>query len=487
MVVRTRMAPSPTGEFHIGGMRTLLYNYALAKQSNGKFVLRIEDTDRERYVEGAVDRLLAVIKAYGLDWDEGPQSGGPHAPYVQSERLDIYKEHALKLIETGHAYYCFCSKERLQQLRDDDQSKGVASPKYDKHCLNLTQDEIKQKLIEHTPYVIRLNVKHGETISFNDSTLGDIAFPTSDIDDQVLLKSDGFPTYHLAVVVDDHLMAITHVLRGVEWLPSTPKHILLYKAFGWDLPRYAHLPLLKEKGENKKLSKRMGSVSAFEFLREGYLPEALLNFLMFLGWNPGTEKEVYSLSNFIDDFSLDRIHKTDLVVFDRDKLLWTNGYYIRALTVEDLFQRLHCHALEFSYILNTSDDKAKDLKIVGLIQERLKTLREYNKLTDFFYHPVQVSKDLIISQSGSLERSKIILQSFLALFESILPTQWEKSLLDEVSHSLLETNDFKAKEAFMTIRVSISGMTTTPPLFDVLEVLGKEDTLKRVKVAYEML
>lgn len=487
MVTRTRMAPSPTGEFHIGGMRTLLYNYVFAKKMGGSFVLRIEDTDRERLVEGAVKRLIDVIKDYGLSWDEGPQVGGPFAPYVQSERLSIYKEHALKLVETGHAYYCFCSKERLEALKEEEQKKGVASTKYDKKCTHLSKEEVAKNLSNNMPFVIRLKVRPDEIVSFTDTTLGPISFPTNDIDDQVLLKSDGFPTYHLAVVVDDHLMEITHVLRGVEWLPSTPKHILLYQAFGWDLPTYAHLPLLKEKGDTKKLSKRMGSVAAIEFLSEGYLPEALLNFLMFLGWNPGTEKEIYSLDEFIQDFSLERIHKTDLVVFDRDKLLWINGHYIRALPTKELLLRLNAHAQTFGYDLNSSGDEAKDLTILSLTQERLKTLKEYNHLTDFFYHEIRVDKDVLVKQSGSTERAKAILGLFLSSFDAVSESDWHKDLLDQLSHKLLEDNDLKPKEAFMTVRVAVSGTTTTPPLFDVLDVLGKSEALRRVKVAYEML
>ncbi len=487
MVIRTRMAPSPTGEFHIGGMRTLLYNYAFAKKMGGSFVLRIEDTDRERYVEGAVDRLLDVIKNYGLSWDEGPQVNGPFSPYVQSERLAIYKEYALKLVASGHAYYCFCSKDRLEKLKADEQSKGVASTKYDKRCLHLSADEVQEHLTNGMPFVIRLNVKPNDYVSFTDSTLGPISFPTNDIDDQVLLKSDGFPTYHLAVVVDDHLMEITHVLRGVEWLPSTPKHILLYKAFGWELPTYAHLPLLKEKGDTKKLSKRMGSVSAVEFLSEGYLPEALLNFLMFLGWNPGTEQEIYTLDNFIQAFSLERIHTTDLVVFDRDKLLWINGFYIRSLPIEELYSRLHAHAQAFKYTLNASEDKSKDLQILSVTQERLKTLREYNQLTAFFYHPIIVDKDALVHQSGTEQRAKSILGLFLEQFTSTRDADWQKDKLDTASHQLLELNNLKPKEAFMTIRVAISGTTTTPPLFDVIAIMGKLEILRRVKVAYEML
>jgi glutamyl-tRNA synthetase len=315
--VRTRMAPSPTGEYHIGHIRTLLYNWAFAKKNNGKFIVRIEDTDRERYVEGAVERILNVISDYGFDWDEGPKVEGECGPYIQSERLDIYKSYAQTLLDKGFAYYCFCSEERLTKMRDEQKSRGVVSTKYDGLCLKLGKEEVGKKLKDNMSHVIRMKVPRNKAVNFKDLILGDLSFPTNDIDDQVLIKSDGFPTYHFAVVVDDHLMKITHVMRGNDWVPSTPKHVLLYQAFGWELPYFAHIPNIKELGAGKKLSKRYGAVSAREFLDDGYLPEALLNFLMFLGWNPGTNKEFYSLEEFIKDFSIDKIHKTDLVSFDK--------------------------------------------------------------------------------------------------------------------------------------------------------------------------
>ncbi len=278
MNVRTRMAPSPTGEYHIGHIRTVLFNYAFAKAFKGKFIIRIEDTDRERFVEGAVDRILDVIKDYGLGWDEGPRIGGEFAPYVQSERLDLYKKYAIQLVNSGHAYYCFCTPERLDVLRKEQQEQKMPVTKYDKHCSHLSKDEISTRLTKGEQYVIRLKVPENTQIDFHDEVLGDLSINSNDIDDTVLLKSDGYPTYHLAVVIDDHLMHISHVMRGIDWLPSTPKHVLLYRAFGWESPKLIHLPNLKEKGDNKKLSKRFGSVFAISFLEEGYLPEALINF-----------------------------------------------------------------------------------------------------------------------------------------------------------------------------------------------------------------
>ncbi len=487
MTVRTRMAPSPTGEYHIGSMRTLLYNYALAKNQNGQFVLRIEDTDRERFVEGATQRLMQAIYDYGLSWDEGPDVGGDYGPYVQSERLELYKKHAMQLVDSGHAYYCFCTKERLDELRASQQQKGIVATKYDKKCLNLSKEEVVANLEQNKAYVIRLNVIPDQQISFKDQVLGEITIPSNDLDDQVLLKSDGFPTYHLAVVVDDYLMQISHILRGVEWLPSTPKHILLYKAFGWEIPTYAHVPLLKEKGETKKLSKRKGAVNASEFLREGYLPEALLNFLMFLGWNPGTEKEIYSLGEFVQDFSIQKIHKTDLVVFDRDKLLWLNGQYIRSHTVDDLFAKLTDWSEKFGIPLLRSKNESFDKKVLSLVQDRIKTLVEYNELVGFFYQDPAVEISTIASQAGNVEKAKEMLFRFITLYQDVLEQDWNQQNLDKISHDFLIQYGYKPKEAFMTLRVAITGITSTPPIFDILEVLGKENSISRIKKSYEML
>jgi len=476
------MAPSPTGEYHIGGMRTLLYNYAYAKKEGGKFILRIEDTDRERLVPGATERLIQVIKDYGLGWDEGPGVGGPYAPYVQSERLAIYKKYADQLVESGHAYYCFCTKERLEKLREDQQAQKLSSTKYDKHCLKLSSDEVKAKLSSGTSYVIRLNVPADEEVSFEDKVLGKITFPTNDIDDQVLLKSDGFPTYHLAVVVDDHLMNITLVMRGFEWLPSTSKHILLYKALGWEFPAHGHIPLLKELGATKKLSKRMGSVAAVEFLSDGYLPEALLNFLMFLGWNPGTEKEIYTLEEFIHDFSIEKIHKTDLVVFDRDKLSWFNGYYIRNKSDTELYAALKEWAQKYSIELNGADKNDEyNLSVLKLVKDRMRTLKDFNELTSYFYNYSGFDKDTAVKFAESEAKLKAILQNFVKVYEGVQTVDWTSQSLDKLSHAVLETYGYNTKEAFMTLRVVVTGQTATPPLFDIMEVIGKEATLARLR------
>ncbi len=482
MKIRTRLAPSPTGEIHVGSMRTLLYDYVLAKQSSGEMVLRIEDTDRERYVEGSVERALKVIKDYGLSWDEGPEVGGPNKPYFQSQRLDIYKKYALELVEKGFAYYCFCTQERLEEVREKQRKEKLAVTKYDRHCLNLSKEEIEKNLKDGVSYVIRLKVPNDTDVEVEDLVLGKLSFPSNDIDDQVLLKSDGFPTYHLAVVVDDHLMNITHVLRGREWLPSTPKHILLYKAFGWTPPKFVHLPLLREVDSTKKLSKRTGSVSAVDFLKDGYLPEALLNFMMFLGWNPGTEKEIYSLDEFVKDFSIEKIQTSEMAAFDRQKLAWFNGVYIRNMKPEELWSRVVKWYEQYSEKLDLDKyGNEFNLKVLSLVQERLKTLAEFNDLTYYFYSKPSIDNGKLSEFSGSLEKAKEIIKNYLELYNSISDGEWNKDNLDKVSHEYLEKFNYKPKEAFMTLRYATCGVDFTPPLFDVFNLIGKKETISRLE------
>lgn len=482
MKIRTRMAPSPTGEFHIGGMRTLMYNWALARKNGGQFILRIEDTDRERYVEGAVDRMLAVIKKYGFDWDEGPQVGGKYGPYVQSERLDIYKKYALELVEKGSAYYCFCTQERLEALREQQRKEKKPVTKYDRCCLGLSKEEIKKNLDEGKPYVVRLKVPDNEEIIVNDLVLGKLTFPSNDLDDQVLLKSDGFPTYHLGVVVDDHLMDITHVLRGREWLASTPKHVLLYRAFGWEEPVFAHLPVLREVDSTKKMSKRLGDVAAMDFLKAGYLPEALDNFMMFLGWNPGTEKEVYTLEEFVKDFSLDKIQKSEMAAFDRQKLTWFNGLYIRNTPTDKLLEKIGTWYEENGgNMIKGAFGKEFDIKVLGLIQERMKTLNEFNDLSSYFYSAPLVEKEKLNEISGGADKTKEIIEKFLGVYEQISDKEWEVEPLDKLSHEKLGEWGYKPKEAFMTLRYAVSGVEFTPPLFDVFNLIGKKETIDRLR------
>ena len=482
MEIRTRMAPSPTGEYHIGHIRTLLYNYAYAKKNMGKFILRIEDTDRERYVEGAVDRILDIINDYGFSWDEGPRVGGPHTPYVQSERLDSYKKYAEDLVRKGLAYYCFCSSERLENLREEQRKKGLTSTKYDRYCLSLSPEEIEKNIKENKKYVIRLKVPENKDIIFIDAVLGEVKINTNDIDDQVLLKSDGFPTYHLAVVIDDHEMEITHVMRGIDWLPSTPKHVLLYDAFGWNIPVYVHLPNLKELGGNKKLSKRYGSVAAIDFLKEGYLTEALVNFIMFLGWNPGGEKEIYSLDDFINEFSLERIHKTDLVAFDRQKLLWMNGYYIRNLDDSEIYNRLRKWAEKFNISLNIADRSDDyNIKVISLVKDRMKLLSDFSNLTGYFYKWDIVPKERVSEYTRDEIRALEILVSFHERYLDIKEGEWVKDRIDEINHEIIKDKGYSPKEAFMTIRIALTSSSATPSLVDITELLGKKEVLLRLE------
>lgn len=476
-MVRTRIAPSPTGEYHVGHIRTCLYNYALAKKNGGSFILRIEDTDRERLVEGAIERIISVIEDYGLSYDEGPKKNGDFGPYVQSERLDIYKKYAQELIEKGDAYYCFCTKERLESLRDTQRKEGMSVTKYDKHCSYLSKEEVEKKLIENTPYVIRLKVPENEILEYTDLVFGKISVNSNDIDDQILIKSDGFPTYHFAVVVDDHLMQVSHILRGNDWIPSTPKHILLYRAFGWEMPQTAHLPNLKELGTTKKLSKRYGPVSARDFLDKGYLPEALLNFLMFLGWNPGGEKEIYSLDEFINEFSIEKVHKTDLVAFDRKKLDWYNAYYINNMSVENLYDKLIKFDKFFSDL-----EKEKFLKILTIIKDRVKVLSDVKNLIFYFYNdPVNIEeiKKISLEESKkSYTETKEIIQKIVETLSKI--QNWKKEDIDSYLHNLMQNLQIKPREFFMPIRIIVSGVSATPPLSDVLEILGKETVVSRL-------
>lgn len=465
------MAPSPTGEYHIGHIRTVLYDIAFAKKHHGKFIIRIEDTDRGRLVEGAIDRILDVIADYGFSWDEGPRVGGDFGPYIQSERLPLYKKYALELIEKKAAYYCFCTAQRLTQMREEQKAQKIASTKYDKHCFFLPEEEVKKKLAEREPHVIRLNVPANKMISFNDVVFGTITVNSNEIDDQILIKSDGFPTYHMGVVVDDHLMKITHIMRGNDWIPSTPKHILIYEAFGWELPVYIHLPNLKELGSNQKLSKRYGPVSAREFLDAGYLPKALINFLMLLGWNPGTEQEIYSFDEFVKAFELTKIHKTDLVAFDRQKLTWMNGVYIREMPVAELVKTL------VAYYAKSGEDKELEkideemlLKIVQLAQSRINTLKEFFPLIQHFLP----DSEFVVAN----DTDKAVAHSLAKEFQKI--GDWNKETILDALKIVLKEHSIRMPILYTIITGQERGL----PLPESLEILGKEVTLSRLDKAF---
>ena len=468
--VRTRIAPSPTGIAHVGTLYIALFNYAFSKQNGGDFLIRIEDTDRTRFVEGAEDVIFEAMEWAGIAADESPAVGGPHAPYRQSERLDVYKRYAEELIEKGDAYYCFCTPDDLKAMRESQMKAGLP-PKYDGRHRDFSLAEAKERVAAGESYVVRLKVPAGKT-RWHDLIRGDVEIDNAQVDDQVLLKSDGFPTYHLAVVVDDHLMEVSHIMRGEEWISSTPKHILLYQMFGWEVPEFAHMPLLRNP-DHSKLSKRKNDVSIVSYKQRGYLPEALLNFLMLLGWSHPEGKEFLSLSEFVQDFTLDRMQKTG-PVFDVDKLNWMNGKYIReSLTESELIHRLQP-------FLPADFPQEKMPILLPLVRERLVTLADFEELTSFFYRPISVPLETLLKKAD-----EAIVRQQLELTLSALGSlsSWDHSSLEQAIRALQEQHEWKKSQYFMMVRVAVTGLTATPPLFETMEVLGREETLTRLAQA----
>lgn len=472
MTIRTRIAPSPTGIAHLGTAYTAMRNLAIARQAGGQFVIRIEDTDRGRYVEGAVDIIFEAMQWLGLGNDEGPNVGGPYAPYTQSERLPLYQQYAKELVEKGKAYYCFCTKERLEQVRADQLAKKQL-PRYDRHCRNLSSDEIEKKLETKTPFVIRLKVPETGVTVCQDLIRGPVEFQNSGIDDQVLLKSDGYPTYHLGVVVDDHLMKISHIIRGEEWLSSSPKHILLYRAFGWELPVFVHIPLIRNK-DHSKMSKRKNDVSILSHRDKGYLPEAMNNFMALMGWSHPEKKEMFSLDEFLRLFSLERVTLT-APVYDIDKLNWLNGMYIREMNDAELTKRL-------APFVSTDCPAAMVAPILPLIKERLVTLKDFEGLTDFFYRDITVDQTLLTKKSTPKE-VKVQLTETINAVKTIEEKDWTHEKIEEKGRTLSIERGWKPAQYFMMLRVAVTGKSVTPPLFETIEVLGRAKTLARLSSA----
>lgn len=477
---RVRFAPSPTGYLHVGGLRTALYNYLFARHNNGKFILRIEDTDRNRYVEGAVENLIKALKWCGLDYDEGPDKGGDFGPYMQSERLDLYKKYAEELVEKGKAYYCFCTAERLQELRDRQQAEKQQA-KYDKHCMHLSKEEVHEKLSSGMPYVIRLNVEPGQLISFDDVIRDRVEFQSDVIDDQVLIKSDGYPTYHLANVVDDHLMQITHVIRGEEWLSSTPKHVLLYDFFGWEKPVFSHLPLLLNP-DRSKLSKRQGDVAVEDYREKGYLKDALVNFVALLGWNAGDDKEFYYINEMIEKFSLERVNKSG-AVFNLEKLNWLNAEHLRAMDISSLLNLVKEEIAKSKYSGNEySDDYL--IKVIEAMKERVSFVKEF--LTSGFYFfeaPEEYDADSVKKRWKPETASQ--LAELIAEIEQI-----ENPSKEDYEAALKKTAEklnSGAGKLIHPVRLAISGVSGGPGLYDILFILGKKESLGRIKKACEKI
>jgi glutamyl-tRNA synthetase len=462
-MIRTRIAPSPTGEdLHVGSIATALVNYAFAKKHGGQFIVRIEDTDRARLVEGAEERILQTLERVGIVPDESPKSKGPYGPYRQSDRLDLYQKYAHQLVEMGAAYYCTCSKERLDSLRKE-QAAQKQVPHYDRFCRN---KNLKLTDAKDKPYVIRLKISDNKIIVVDDLIRGKISFNTKDIDDQILLKSDGYPTYHLAVVVDDFLMKISHVIRAEEWLPSTPKHILLYQAFGWDLPYFAHLPLLRNP-DRSKLSKRRNPVWASWYLEQGILPEALINYLALMGWSHSAGKEIFSLAEYINVFDLKDIQKT-APIFDPIKLEWLNGEYIRKTQNSNLKTQI----LDFYRNKNINLDKNLAEKTVPLIKERIKKISDYLPLCEFFFQPPATYEVDLTGKNTFFERVYRALEKV---------TDWKAISIGEAMQKLASELKIKNSQFFMDLRIAITGKKISPPLNESMEILGKSECLNRIK------
>lgn len=500
--MRTRFAPSPTGFLHIGGLRTALYAYLVAKQTGGEFLLRIEDTDQERSVPGAIENLLSVLHWAGLDPDEGVvlQKGvishkGAKGPYIQSERLPIYQKYAKELEKNGYAYPCFCSSERLNHMRKDQMARKEA-PMYDRLCLTLSKEEIKNRIAAQESHVLRLKVpREGKTV-FDDDIRGNIEFKNWVVDDQVLLKSDGFPTYHLAHVVDDHLMDIGLVIRGEEWLSSLPKHLLLFQYLGWKAPRYAHVPLILNK-DKSKLSKRQSDVAVEDYIQKGYLPEAILNFVCLLGWNPGTsraepsgtgqrpgtEKEIFSLKELIDQFSIDRVQKHG-AVFDTDKLHWLQGQWIRTIPPTEFAERIR-PLVEKEYPSARTDEYFAEH--AALIHERITFFSEAPDMLSFLYRDPDVPLDLLLNQ-----RQHVTKENIANLLHTIIDTLthakvWSPDALLECFQKTSEGKNIKLGQLLWPLRAILTGKPFSPGATEVAAALGKEETLARLKKAQKFI
>lgn len=491
--IRVRFAPSPTGYMHVGNFRTALYTYLFAKQTSGTFILRIEDTDQKRYVKDALQRLINVMKWAGFDYSEGVyiENGeviqrGDFGPYIQSERLDIYKKYAQELVESGKAYYCFCTPARLEEMRQI-QIANKQAPMYDRTCLKLSQEEIEQKLQSGEPYVIRQKIDTEGYTEYDDLVHGKIKIKNDTLDDQVLLKSDGYPTYNFANVVDDHLMEITHVIRGEEYISSTPKYIQLYQNFGWDVPQLAHLPLLLN-SDRTKLSKRQGDIAVDDYIRKGYLKDAVINFVALLGWNPGegSTQEIFSLEELVEKFDLRRVHKSG-AVFDLKKLDWINSQYLKKLSLDELYQKsLEFFAQKDFYAQAPEDKKTEEYlkKVLTVERERLENLSSVGESNKFFFQDIDYGKELLRWKDMQDEELEKFLKRSKEVLSKISEDNWTKETLEKF---LLEAAGKQRGELLWPLRVALTGEEKSPSPFEVAWVLGKKESLNRLENALKKL
>jgi glutamyl-tRNA synthetase len=478
-MIRTRFAPSPTGYMHIGNLRTALYEYLISKSQGGKFILRIEDTDQERYVEGATDIIYKTLEMAKITHDEGPDVGGDYGPYVQSERKNDYINYAKELIEKDEAYYCFCTKERLDSLKTQT-GEGEVVAKYDRHCLSLTPEEIAENLANGVPYVIRQKIREGKT-TFHDEVYGSITVDNDELEDQILIKSDGYPTYNFANVIDDHAMKITHVVRGAEYLSSTPKYNLLYEAFGWEIPTYVHLPAVM-KDAHHKLSKRNGDASFQDLIEKGYLPDAIVNYIALLGWSPSVNREIFTMDELIENFDMKGLSKSP-AIFDIVKLTWMNGEYIKMLSEDEFY------AMAEPYLKKAIKTEGIDLKKVAhYIHTRIGTFNDIEEMVDFIDELPEYSTELYThkkmktNEENSLEN----LQKIIPVLEKI--EVWDNDHIYGDMAAFIKEIEIKNGQMFWPVRTALSGKPTSPcGASELAELLGKEETIKRIKKGIEML
>lgn len=482
--VRLRFAPSPTGYLHIGGLRTALYNYLYAKAKGGKFILRIEDTDRTRLVEGAIENLINALKWAGIEYDEGVfvEDGhiverGEYGPYIQSHRLEIYKKYCDELIEKGYAYYCFCSKDRLDHLREEQRIKGQV-PKYDGLCRSVSLEEARRRIANGEEYVVRLKLPYDRDLTFYDAVRGKVTINSNEIDDQVLMKSDGFPTYHLAVVVDDHLMKITHIVRGEEWLPSTPKHVYLYEAFGWDVPEFVHLPTVLNRNR-KKLSKRQGDVSVGDFKNRGYLPEGLVNYLALVGWSAEDGQEILTLDEMVHKFSFERVGKSG-GIFDTEKLNWVNSHYMKE------YDLAHLCELSIPFMVDANLMTEEEIRnrwewyqiLIDTVREGTPKLEDIPQAVKFLFGDVEITEE-DAKRELSQDHVAALLDSFIQVVGSHdeITMDVAKGLMKEVQ----KESGVKGKALYMPIRAAVSGNVHGPEMQNILYLLGKERLIARAE------
>ena len=501
MSVRVRFAPSPTGDLHLGAIRAAVFNYLFARHMGGTFIFRLEDTDQKREKEGSAEGICKALNWLGITPDEGVylddqgklSSKGPFGPYIQSERLPIYHDHVNVLLDTGKAYRCFCSAERLTEMRGD-QEENHLPPRYDRLCRALSRAESDLRAENGESFVVRQAMPEGEEVVFEDMIKGTISFNSKDLDDHVLLKSDGFPTYQLANVVDDHLMEISHVLRGDEWIPSTPKNLLLYKAFGWQAPQYAHLPVILSPDKKHKLSKRDGAEPVLSYAARGYLPDGVLNFLAFLGWSPGTEEEFFLNQELCERFQLEKVQKA-AAVFDPLRLDFVNGWHIRHLQLGEVVERMIPYWEEAVLVVKDGDSYLPAhetffsavtfsehlLAIASAVQEKMKHFDETVSLTEFFFLRPETNFEIIIPKKGDLETTKNIVREALVSLEAISPTEWVHAKLEEVLRAFIAEKGYKAMDVLWPIRAILTGKPASPGAFEMLAVLGREESILRLR------